>query len=662
MRAFDALRTEILGVFAVLTPLARDTDAAETARRLAAAERRLRDGRLTTVVCGEFKRGKSRLLNALLDEPELFPTDTTYATSLVTTVTYAPQEKVTVSVDDGAGGLSVIPIGRDEIRRYATESGNPRNDKKARLVAIETPNPKLSSGLTLVDTPGVGGVYEEHTVVTAGFLPQADALVFVADVTQPLTDSELAFLARAAELAKITDDTDAQIFVLTKIDAVGDYQAMLANTTAKVARITGREVEVVPVSSQAKLDYLDSEDPEDLELSNFGRLEEVLWAALARRRARLVLGDALATQRTAAGALLRPVETAIEALRKSTEEELRALKDDLAAKDARLRKLTSNTAAWRQDARALLNRLGRELVRRGQDELGQVWHRLDTKYLYDDDYLDEPEQLVSQLMADVTGVAGAIGRLAERRGSGVVAELSRSIGIGLGVPAGYRLPPPPVPDIEVTGRLGDDERAVSDYRQVRDVVLGSSTGERIGGLIGSVIGGVVGTVLGPGAGTIAGAAGGGWLGRMAGRLFGAKAAYREAERINRVQDRKARRQSIRTELMPLRQTQERYLAGAVEELTDQLTRAVIAEMDSRIAQEKESVTAATRRLKDVEQDTVRQSRERLAALEAERRPLDGALERIDRLTAEVAELGSHRRSPGAAQGSGPGAAHDWADG
>ncbi|MEW9529408.1 dynamin family protein [Microbispora sp. NPDC049125] len=655
MRAFDVLRTEILGVFAVLTPLARRTDADETARRLGAAEHRLRDGRLTVVVCGEFKRGKSRLLNALLDEPELFPTDTTYATSLVTTVTYGSQEKITVSVEDGAGGLSGVPIGRDEIRWYATESGNPRNDKKARLVAVETPNPKLSSGLTLVDTPGVGGVYEEHTVVTAGFLPQADALIFVADVTQPLTDSELAFLARAAELAKITDDADAQVFVLTKIDVVGDYQAMLANTTAKVAQVTGRQVEVVPVSSQAKLDYLGSEDPEDLELSNFGRLEEVLWAALARRRARLVLGDALATQEAAARALLRPVETAIEALKKSTEEELRALKGDLAAKEARLNELMSNTAAWRQDARELLHRLGRELVRRGQDELGQVWHRLDTKYLYDDDYLDEPELLVSQVMADVTAVAGAVGLLAERRGAKVVAEISRSNGLDLGTPAAYRLPPPPVPDIEVTGRLGDDEQAVSDYRQVRDVVLGSSTGERIGGVIGSVLGGIVGTVLGAGAGAVAGVAGGGWLGKMAGRLFGAKAAYRETERVTRIQDRKARRQSLKVELMPLRQAQERYLAGAVEELTGRLTRAVVAELDSRIAQEKESVTAATRRLRGMEQDTVKQSRERLAVLEAERRPLDRALGQIAGLAAEVAGLGGHRPPPDM-PGSGPGAA------
>ncbi|MEO3857864.1 dynamin family protein [Acrocarpospora sp. B8E8] len=658
MRAFDALREEILGVFAVLRPIADPAIAAEARRRLDSAESRLRDGRLTVVVCGEFKRGKSNLLNALLEEPELFPTDTSYATSLVTTVTYGPREEITVTAEDGTGGLTGFPIRREEIRHHATESGNPRNDKKARRVDIVTPNPKLASGLTFVDTPGVGGVYEEHTVVTAGFLPRANALVFVADVTQPLTESELDFLRQASHLAQITEDPDAQVYVLTKIDAVGDYTAMLRNTDTKVAAVTGRPVEVIPVSSQAKLDYLASADPDDLELSNFPKLEDALWAALARRRARLILGDALATQQSAAAALLGPVDTAIEALRRTTAEELEQLAAELTAKGARLGELTSGSAAWRQDARSRLQRLGKELSRRGQDELDTVWNRLETDYLYDDDYLDAPESLLSTVMAEVTGVAGAISALAERRGAELVGEISRSNGIDLTTPSGYRLPAPPVPAIKVTGRL-DDDGGDSDYRRVRDVVIGASTGERVGSMIGGFIGGVIGILGGP-AGVAAGVAGGGWLGKMAGSLFGADGARREAERRGRIRDRKLRRQSLRTELAPLRRAQQRFLTDAISDLIDSLTQAVIAELSSRITQEKESVGQATARLKDVRQDTIEQSRRRVAEHEAERRPLVQVLEHLERLTAEVAELEAGAPQTVALPSSAP-AGHGWAD-
>ncbi|MFD0531772.1 dynamin family protein [Kitasatospora arboriphila] len=201
-RDFDALRADTLALFAALGPVAVAARNAAAAERLAAAEGRLRDGTLTVVVCGEFKRGKSTLLNALLEEPDLFPRDTYFATSLVTTAAYGPQERVVVTLDppdgQGDGGPQQLEITRDRIAEYATESGNPGNLKRVRLISVHLPNPRLATGLVLVDTPGVGAVHREHTAVTTGFLPQADALVFVADATQPLTESELRFLTRAA--------------------------------------------------------------------------------------------------------------------------------------------------------------------------------------------------------------------------------------------------------------------------------------------------------------------------------------------------------------------------------------------------------------------------------------------------------------------------------
>lgn len=459
-RGLDSLRADTLTLYGVLGPIAVRGAARNgvTAERLAAAERRLRSGTLTVVVCGEFKRGKSSLLNALLEEPDLFPRDTYFATSLVTTASYAPVERVTVTLDPPPGqpdsGPQQLEIPRERIAEFATESGNPGNAKRVRLISIELPNPRLAAGLVLVDTPGVGAVYQAHTAVTAGFLPQADALVFVADVTQPLTESELRFLTRAAGASRALDGTDGLLFALTKIDTVGDYSAIHANTLAKLAAATGLppgEVPLVPVSARAKLDHLADGDPEDLEISNFEEFERVLWSALARRRASLMIGGSLAELEASARTLLEPVDAELQSLLDETRTRLAELQRDTEARQRRITELASSEARWRRELVDAVAELGRTLSARAQQELDEVWHRFRTEYLYDDAMLADPDRLVGQLAADAALVTGTVGELAALRAAELQAEFARRNGLELDARPAGALPEPPVPPLAVTG-------------------------------------------------------------------------------------------------------------------------------------------------------------------------------------------------------------------
>ena len=241
MRSFDELRVDVLVLFDQADAPATALGAGqETVRRLALARQRLASGHLAVAVCGEFKRGKSTLLGALLEDPGLFPADTLPGTNAVTTIRYADKETVTVTVEVPAGGTERLSITRDEIADYVTERGNPGNKRKVLAVEIETPNPQLASGLAFVDTPGVGGVFAEHTAVTLTFLPSADALVFVTDVEAPLLGSELAFLRRAIDAANLTDDADSLVCVMTKIDQGTEYEELYQEDLAELARLTGR--------------------------------------------------------------------------------------------------------------------------------------------------------------------------------------------------------------------------------------------------------------------------------------------------------------------------------------------------------------------------------------------------------------------------------------
>ena len=207
MSSYGALRDSALLLFVALRDIADRRGAELVAARAEAAAVRLKHDSLTVVVCGEFKRGKSSLLNALLDEPEpLFPVDARVATSAVTVVSWAATENVVVELLGPGGDVAQRDIDRADIASYVTETGRPEGVAVA-AVRIGTPHPLLASGLVLVDTPGVGGVFSAHTAATMAFLPSADAIVFVADFTQPILRSELEFLRLAAAAVRAVGTT-----------------------------------------------------------------------------------------------------------------------------------------------------------------------------------------------------------------------------------------------------------------------------------------------------------------------------------------------------------------------------------------------------------------------------------------------------------------------
>ncbi|MGZ4532848.1 MAG: dynamin family protein [Mycobacteriaceae bacterium] len=103
MRTFEDLRIEILQLFGELGDIVQTRSAEEARRRLSAARERLEEARLVVVVCAEFKRGKSSLLNALLEQPDLFPVDSYYATNVIITASYAAEERIKVTLTEGDG-------------------------------------------------------------------------------------------------------------------------------------------------------------------------------------------------------------------------------------------------------------------------------------------------------------------------------------------------------------------------------------------------------------------------------------------------------------------------------------------------------------------------------------------------------------------------------
>lgn len=199
---------------AALVELAKTLKQAQRAdlvERATAAISRLK--RPSTIVCvvGEFKQGKSSLVNGLLGQA-ICPIDDDLATSAITLVRYGDEPAATVRRRDEHGTRIGIPVPIEELSNWVSEAGNPKNVKQVERVEIAVPSALLKGGLVIVDTPGMGGLGAGHAAATLGFLPFADGLIFVSDASAELSAPEIDVLRRATELCPMV------LFAQTKID------------------------------------------------------------------------------------------------------------------------------------------------------------------------------------------------------------------------------------------------------------------------------------------------------------------------------------------------------------------------------------------------------------------------------------------------------------
>ena len=246
-------------VFQALGILARDLirQAGEAGRPLDAGvlelPDRLEEASLTLAVLGQFKRGKSTLINALVQAPVL-PASVLPLTSVVTRLRFGDRPALRLRFLDGRE--ECVPV--ENLRDYVTEEANPRNTKGVTEAIVSWPSPFLDRPLTVVDTPGVGSVHGHNTEVSESFLNQFDAAVFVLGVDPVLTKTELTWLA------KVRDQAERFFFVLNKTDQLSpeEVDQVIAFTRARLRDMWHLAVEVYPLSAKRGL-----ADPGDLDLA-----------------------------------------------------------------------------------------------------------------------------------------------------------------------------------------------------------------------------------------------------------------------------------------------------------------------------------------------------------------------------------------------------------
>lgn len=206
-------RNELAGLQRTAEELAQviQSDAPHLADDTNALVKKTREGRFEVAIVGEFNRGKSTLLNALVHRSVL-PAGVLPVTAIPTQLTLGGEESARVRYTDGKEEV----IDLTKLEEYVTEELNPGNARSVEHVAVTLPDPGvLRSGAVLIDTPGVNSIFRSSNE-TRELLLRADGAVMVFSAVSPITDAERSILKLLRKRSART------FFVLNRIDLLSE--------------------------------------------------------------------------------------------------------------------------------------------------------------------------------------------------------------------------------------------------------------------------------------------------------------------------------------------------------------------------------------------------------------------------------------------------------
>jgi len=202
-----------------LAELAEELGSDWVREEAAALAERTAEGRFYVACVGQFKRGKSTLLNALLGD-RILPAGVLPLTTIPTIVRYGTSRRARVRFQGGTW----TDIQPENLSEYVSEEMNPENQKGVLGVEVFSPSPLLADGMCFVDTPGLGSVFAGNTAATQAFIPHIDAAIVVVGADPPIAGDEL-ILVR--EIGKQVSNL---LVVLNKADKTSETDRAIAKS------------------------------------------------------------------------------------------------------------------------------------------------------------------------------------------------------------------------------------------------------------------------------------------------------------------------------------------------------------------------------------------------------------------------------------------------
>ena len=317
------------------TPEESVTRAADIARRYgqdSAADRAVQTLNATfragtVVVMGEVKRGKSSLVNALIAQPDLLPVDVLTCTSAPIRVAVSHDGPIVPQVTLVRGTEREMILAT-ELARWVTVDGVGSLQGNTNAGMDEAQDPPSSAeitvrypemdGITVVDTPGVGGLDKRAVTAALQEARHAGVLLMVCDASTPITAPEMDILRQAH------DSVGGVIVAVTKTDKnTRRWRAIVEDNKRLISSHMGIDVPVVGVSSLRALDAARCIDP-----ARRAELERRSGIAQLRSQLRAQLRQPAAMGQRAA---LQSITTTLTGIAKTVRDDIRLLAESSTA-------------------------------------------------------------------------------------------------------------------------------------------------------------------------------------------------------------------------------------------------------------------------------------------------------------------------------------------
>lgn len=278
----------------------------DLSERLLHTRARLQDPFVRVLVVGEYKQGKSKLINALVSAP-VCPIDDDIATRVATVVGYGDAPSAALLVRHGPDAeVQRRPIAIDDLSAHVT--ADPAEHEGDDVVGAEVLLPReiLKGGLRLVDSPGVADVASFRALSTLSALAGAHAMLLVSDASQEYTAPELRLLAQAL---RISPHVSA---VVSKTDVYPQWRQITDIDKAHIHDIG--KIPVFPVSSDLRIAAAAEQDRELNDESGFPALVQHLRSQVVDRADQLQRRGASADLASVADQLAMAAQSELHAL------------------------------------------------------------------------------------------------------------------------------------------------------------------------------------------------------------------------------------------------------------------------------------------------------------------------------------------------------------
>lgn len=254
---------------------------------------RLDKTEFTLVVSGEVNRGKSTFINAIIGA-DILPTFDKETTSQVFKIKNSDIESYSVVYGNGDRKC----IKREDLVKYGTQldslTVNIEDSENSRILFIEVcyPIKNLPAGVTIVDTPGIGSTFKEHTEIAKGFMQEADAIIYLCSAKHPMVKVDIDFITKSILPLPTSPNV---LFVMSKADQADSEEALRTlvvraqdQLAANFKNYDGIGKIVIPVDSLSLRDSNFAASAEEKDalryVSNFEEVNEAIIRLIERQK------------------------------------------------------------------------------------------------------------------------------------------------------------------------------------------------------------------------------------------------------------------------------------------------------------------------------------------------------------------------------------------